>query len=57
MHASSLPSFPLTHFNMQLKALYLHNNRINTLKGSLKFLRHIEMLSLQNNRLTDLEAR
>lgn len=42
--------------NMQLKALYLHNNRINTLKGSLKFLRHIEMLSLQNNRLTDLEA-
>ena len=42
--------------NMQLKALYLHNNRINTLKGSLRFLRHIEMLSLQNNRLTDLEA-
>jgi hypothetical protein len=42
--------------NMQLKALYLHNNRINTLRGSLKFLRHIEMLSLQNNRLTDLEA-
>ena len=42
--------------NMQLKALYLHNNRISTLKGSLKFLRHIEMLALQNNRLTDLEA-
>lgn len=42
--------------NMQLKALYLHNNRINTLKGSLKYLKHIEMLALQNNRLTDLEA-
>ncbi len=42
--------------NLQLKALYLHNNRINTLKGSLKYLKHIEMLALQNNRLTDLEA-
>jgi Leucine-rich repeat (LRR) protein len=42
--------------NVQLKALYLHDNRISTLKGSLKYLKHIEMLALQNNRLTDLEA-
>jgi Leucine-rich repeat (LRR) protein len=38
--------------NVQLKALYLHDNRISTLKGSLKYLKHIEMLALQNNRLT-----
>ena len=42
--------------NVQLKALYLHDNRISTLKGSLKYLKHIEMLALQNNRLTDVEA-
>ena len=41
--------------NVQLKALYLHDNRISTLKGSLKYLKHIEMLALQNNRLTDVE--
>ena len=42
--------------NMQLKSLYLQDNRITTLKGSLQSLRHLEYLALQNNRLTDLEA-
>jgi hypothetical protein len=43
--------------NMQIKALYLHNNKIATLKeSSLRFLKHIAILSLSNNRLQDLEA-
>lgn len=42
--------------NVQLKCLYLHNNRINTLVGSLKYLKHILTLTLNNNRLQDLEA-
>ena len=42
--------------NMQLKSLYLQDNRITTLKGSLQSLRHLEYLALQNNRLADLEA-
>mmetsp|Transcript_9810 Transcript_9810/g.19073 ORF Transcript_9810/g.19073 Transcript_9810/m.19073 type:complete len:396 (+) Transcript_9810:121-1308(+) len=42
--------------NVQIKGLYLHNNRINSLKGSLQHLKHVYTLSLYNNRLQDLEA-
>lgn len=42
--------------NVQLKCLYLHNNKINTLQGSLKYLKHLITLTLNNNRLQDLQA-
>jgi len=42
--------------NVQIKALYLHCNRINTLKGSLQKLHHIRMLTLNSNMLQDLIA-
>jgi Leucine-rich repeat (LRR) protein len=54
--------------NVQIKALYLHNNRLSTLepkkrnaagrgcKGALSFLNHIQTLSLYNNCLQDLQA-
>lgn len=41
---------------MQIKALYLHNNQLTTLKGSIKCLRHIRTLTLYNNRLQDLST-
>lgn len=40
--------------NMQIKALYLHTNRILSLKGALQQLRHIRILTLYNNLLQDL---
>ena len=40
--------------NMQIKALYLHTNRILSLKGALQKLRHIRILTLYNNMLQDL---
>jgi len=42
--------------NVQIKALYLHNNQLTTLKGSIKCLRHIRTLTLYNNRLQDLST-
>eukprot|EP00286_Rhodomonas_abbreviata_P000526 CAMPEP_0181290372 /NCGR_PEP_ID=MMETSP1101-20121128/1378_1 /TAXON_ID=46948 /ORGANISM="Rhodomonas abbreviata, Strain Caron Lab Isolate" /LENGTH=373 /DNA_ID=CAMNT_0023394651 /DNA_START=5 /DNA_END=1126 /DNA_ORIENTATION=+ len=42
--------------NVQIKALYLHNNLISTLRGSIKHLRHISTLTLYNNKLQDLAA-
>ena len=54
--------------NVQIKALYLHNNRLASLEpkrrkasgrgceGALSFLSHIQILSLYNNRLQDLQT-
>ncbi len=54
--------------NVQIKALYLHNNRISTLEpkrrnaagrgcqGALSFLNHVQILSLYNNCLQDLQV-
>ena len=54
--------------NVQIKALYLHNNQLSTLephkrnaagrgcKGALSFLNHLQILSLYNNRLQNLQA-
>jgi hypothetical protein len=43
--------------NVQIKALYLHNNKISSLQNSsLKFLKHLQTLTLYNNRLRDLEG-
>ena len=41
--------------NFRIKSLYLQNNRINTLEGSISTMRHLEHLLLYNNELRDLD--
>lgn len=42
--------------NFRLKRLYLHDNSIHTLKGSLEFFTFLDTLSLYNNQLHDLQS-
>ena len=41
--------------NVRIKELYLHNNRIKTLEGSIKCLLHLRTITLYNNELSDLD--
>eukprot|EP00877_Chromochloris_zofingiensis_P013649 jgi/Chrzof1/8538/Cz03g14240.t1 len=41
--------------NIRMKELYAHNNKICTLKGSLKHFKFLQQLDLSNNQLRDLE--
>lgn len=50
-----LKSFQGADANFRLKKLYLHDNQLETLQGSLKHLIHLEVLLLHNNRLADLQ--
>lgn len=42
--------------NFRVKELYLHNNHIKTLEGSLKYLLHLRNITLYNNELSDLDS-
>ena len=44
------------HTNLQLKYLYVHNNNLGTLRGSLKNLSYLRTLCAYNNNLRDLQA-
>lgn len=39
--------------NFRIKELYLHNNHIRTLEGSLKVMKHLTVLTLYNNELSN----
>jgi len=41
--------------NFRIKHLYLFNNHIKTLEGSLRVMRHIETLLIYDNELRDLD--
>ncbi|KRX04889.1 Insulin-like growth factor binding protein, N-terminal [Pseudocohnilembus persalinus] len=41
--------------NFRIKNLYLFNNKLKTLDGSLEYLTHLEILLLYNNELRDLD--
>ncbi len=41
--------------NFRLKHLYLFNNRLKTLEGSIRVMRHLETLIAYNNELRDLQ--
>ena len=41
--------------NFRLRELYLQNNKIKTLKGSLQNLVHLRTLDLRNNEIRDLD--
>lgn len=41
--------------NFRLRELYLHQNRLKTLEGSLPTLVHLRRLSLYDNELRDLD--
>lgn len=41
--------------NFRIKELYLHNNRLKTLKGSFSNLLHLRTVTLYNNELSDLD--
>lgn len=41
--------------NFRIKELYLHNNRLKTLDGSIKCLLHLRTITLYNNELSDLD--
>lgn len=40
--------------NFRIKELYVHNNKIKTLDGSMKKLLHLRTVTLYNNELSDL---
>ena len=42
--------------SFRLKELYLHNNSIKSLDGSIKHLPHLRTLTLYNNELSDLDV-
>ena len=41
--------------NFRIKELYLHNNNLRTLDGSLKHMKHLNVLTLYNNELSNLD--
>lgn len=41
--------------NFRIKELYVHNNRLKTLKGSISKMGHLQILSAYNNQLSDLD--
>jgi Leucine-rich repeat (LRR) protein len=41
--------------NVRIKHIYLQDNKIRTLKGSLEKMRHLESLVIYNNELRDLD--
>jgi Leucine-rich repeat (LRR) protein len=41
--------------NFRIKELYVHDNRLKTLKGSISKMGHLQTLSVYNNELSDLD--
>lgn len=55
LNDNNLSSVEGLNNNFRIKELYLHNNRIKTLKGSLPHLLHLRTITLYNNELSDLD--